>query len=144
MVHFAWTWITQVFPVEIIPGLTMCKESLLKGIPLFYVAILRSFAYVNRLNGSANVGQQRNIWGTEAYPRVNLPMIACGFVEVADLPINNGLLDYRRVQYTLQQHGYRENIFLLCVVLQSKFKLALGCLPSERQFPLHLEREVSL
>ncbi len=36
----------------------MCKESLLGGVPSFYAAILRSFAYVNRLNVSANTDQQ--------------------------------------------------------------------------------------
>ena len=43
--------------MEVIPGLTICKESLLGSVPSFYAVILRSFAYVNRLNVSANTGQ---------------------------------------------------------------------------------------
>ncbi len=124
--------------MEDIPGLTMCKEPLLGGVPSFYAVILRSFAYVNRLNVSANTGQQWNIWGTEAYPGMTASMIAYGFVEIADLLIEIGLLNHRKIQCTLQQCGFKENVFLLCVALQNKFRLSLGCIPSKKQFPVHL------
>ncbi len=136
---FAWMCITNVFPIEVIPGLTFCKESLLQSIPPFYAGILKSFAYVNSLNVSGNLGQQRNIWGTATYNSLHKPMIQCGFIEIADLPIVNGLLDHRNVQCTLQHNGYRDNVFLLCVALQNKFKHVLGCIPLDKQFPLHLE-----
>ena len=109
----------------------------MRKLPNFYAGMLRS--YVNRLNVTATPGQQRNIWGTDTYHSINVAMIKSGFVEVADLPIVNGVIDYCQIQYTLQQQGYRENVFLLCAALQTKFKLVLGCLKSDRAFPLYLQ-----
>ncbi len=77
---------------------------------------------------------QRNIWATSYYPK----MVALGYVEIADLPLKDGVIDYKLIQQTAQHAGYDENLFLLCSVLQCIYSLRLGCLKSSRTFPTDL------
>ncbi len=67
--------------------------------------------------------------------------MALDIVEVADLPVKAGLLDYKMVQMRAQHMGFSENLFLLCSVLQQIFSLQLGCLKSTRTFPNTLNKE---
>ena len=68
-------------------------------------------------------------------------MVEVGYVEVGDLPLLHGAIDYRMVQQKLQSVGFIDNVFLLCVALQSKFHLILGRPPSNRVFPVNLHKE---
>ncbi len=78
--------------------------------------VVQSYSYVNSLNLEAHV--QQNIWATSDYPKINKCMVQMDFVEIADLPVHDGLLDYRAIQMKAQHSGYGENLFLLCSVLQ--------------------------
>ena len=49
---FAWQWVTKHIPETVIPGMVCCSEQILKRMPHFYAAALRSFALVNKLNVS--------------------------------------------------------------------------------------------
>ncbi len=39
---FAWPAVLKVYPEVILPGLTKCKEDILKHLPTFYAEVLRS------------------------------------------------------------------------------------------------------
>ncbi len=84
------------------------------------------------------VGQQRNIWASVDYPGVSKCLISADIIEVADLPINNGVIDYKLVQQRVQWTGLADNVILLCMALQKIFSTRLGYLPSDRVFPTYL------
>ena len=65
-------------------------------------------------------------------------MVALGYVEVVDLPLKDGVIDYKLIQQTAQHAGYDENLFLLCSAIQHIYGLRLGCLKSSRTFPTDL------
>ncbi len=71
---------------------------------------------------------QRNIWATSYYPKINKCMVALGYVEIVDLPLKDGVIDYKLIQQTAQHTGYDKNLFLLCSALQHIYSLRLGCL----------------
>ena len=81
---------------------------------------------------------QRNIWATSYYPKINKCMVAIGYVEIVDLPLKDGVIDYKLIQQTAQHAGYDENLFLLCSAIQCIYSLRLGCLKSSRTFPTDL------
>ncbi len=58
-----------------------------------------------------------NIWLTNDYPRINYAMARNGFVQIGDLPVQGGVIDFRDVQHKLQLAGINENIFLQCAAL---------------------------
>ena len=136
---FAWQWITQYFPDATLPGMVGYSEQLLKRIPNFYTEVLKAFAMVNHLNICPT--HPSNIWASVEYPGVFCPMVEVGYVEVGDLPLLHGTIDYRTVQQKLQSAGFIDNVFLLSIALQSKFHLVLGRLPSDRVFPVNLHKE---
>ncbi len=113
---FAWREVISLIPAVIIPGLHKCTEQLLSGIAPFYANVIQSYGYVNSLHMDSDL--QWNIWATDKYPKINKCMIVLDFVEVADLPITAGLLDYKAVQMKAQHTGFSENLFLLCSALQ--------------------------
>ncbi len=45
-------------------------------------------------------------------------MVALGYIEIADLPLRDGIIDYKLIKQTAQHAGHNENLFLLCSVLQ--------------------------
>ena len=114
--------------MSILAGLTKCWDDLLSSIPKFYADVLRAFAKVNRLNVHGEFGQQRNIWASIKYPGVSKCLIVADIIEVANLPTEDGVIDYRYVQQKVQQTGLVDNAFLLCVALQKIFSSRLGCL----------------
>ncbi len=136
---FAWAEITSLIPVVIMPGLQKCTEQLLSKMSPFYAGVIRSFGYVNSLHLVPDV--QHNIWATTKYPKINRYMVALDFVEIADLLVIAGLLDYKVLQMKVQHMGFSENLFLLCSVLQWIFSLQLGCLKSNRTFSNILDKE---
>ncbi len=98
---FASPAILKVIPEVLFLGMTHCKEHVLHNLPGFYGEVLCSYAEVNRLNISGEVGQQRNIWASILYPGISMSMIQAGFIEIADLPVLNSVLDYKKVQYQI-------------------------------------------
>ncbi len=116
---FAWDEITSLVPVIILPGLQKCTEQLLSKMCPFYAGVIRSFGYVNGLHLAPDV--QHNIWATNKYPKINRCMVVLDIVEIADLPVTAGLLDYKAVQMKAQYMGFSENLFLLYSVLQQIF-----------------------
>ncbi len=68
-------------------------------------------------------------------------MVEVGYIEVGDLPLLHGAINYRTVQQKLQVAGFVDNVFLLCAALQSKFHLILGRPISDRVFPINLYKE---
>ena len=121
-----------------IPGLTRCVEQIINKLPVFYTAVIQSYGYVNGLNDAPDV--QRNIWVTSYYPKINKCMVALGYIEIADLPLKDGIIDYKLIQQTAQHAGHDENLFLLCSALQQIYQLRLGCLKSSRTFPADLSK----
>ena len=136
---FAWDEITSLIPVVILPCLQKCTEQLLSKMCPFYAGVIRSFGYVNGLHLVPDV--QHNIWAMTKYPKINRCMVVLDFVEIADLPVRAGLLDYKAVQMKAQHMGFNENLFLLCSVLQRIFSPQLGYLKSTRTFPNTLNKE---
>ncbi len=65
-------------------------------------------------------------------------MVQLDFVEIADLPVHDGLIDYRAIQMKAQHSGYGENLFLLCSALQQIYSSKLSCLKSSRTFLTYL------
>ncbi len=115
---FAWQTVLVVYLLPILARLAKCKDILLKAIPKFYADVLRAFAEIYRLSVQGETGQQRNIWASTEYPGVSKCMIEADVIEVADLPVKDGVIDYKCVQQKVQQTG-----FLLCVALQKIFGL---------------------
>ena len=68
-----------------------------------------------------------------------MAMVGAGYVEIADLPVLNGVLDHQEIQQCVQLSGSAENVFLVCAALQHIFCLNLGIPWSECKFPEHLE-----
>ncbi len=62
-----------------------------------------------------------------------------GFVQIGDLPVQGGVIDFRAVQYKLQLAGINENIFLQCAALQQIYGPRLGCSKAVITFPVHLD-----
>ncbi len=83
---------TWTFPSVLLAGITCCTENLLAKLELFYVSMICSFAYVNSINLESDI--QWNILATKQYPKINSCMIALDYVEVADLLVVGGVLDY--------------------------------------------------
>ncbi len=129
---FAWPAVLKVIPKVLFLGMTYCKDYVLCKLPGFYGEVLCSYAEVNKLNVSGEAGQQRNIWASDLHPGISMSMIQAGFIEIADLPVLNSMLDYKQVQYWIQQSGSAENVFLLCPALQCIFCDNLGIHPLER------------
>ncbi len=134
---FAWPEVVRIFPSVILPGITYGAENLLAKLELFYVGVICSFSYVNSLNLESDI--QHNIWATKYYPKINGCMVALDYIEVADLPVIDGILDYCYIQMKAQHCGYSENLFLLCSTIQKIFGSQLGSIKSNRTFPVYLE-----
>ena len=135
-----WPDVVKIFPSVILPGITYGAENLLAKLELFYAGVIHSFTYINSLNLESDI--QHNIWVTKQYPKVNWYMVALDYVEVADLPVIDGILDYHCIQMKAQPCGYSENLFLLCSTIQKIFGSQLGGVKSTRTFPLYLEHTV--
>ena len=91
-----------MIPEVLFLGMTHYKEHVLCNLPGFYGEVLCSYAEVHRLNVSGEVGQQRNIWASFLYLGISISMIQVGFIEITGLPVLNGVLDYKQVQYQIQ------------------------------------------
>ncbi len=68
-------------------------------------------------------------------------MVLAGFIEIGDLPLVNGVLDFHRIRDRLCMIGFRHDSFMLCAALQKKFSLRLGCPTMDKSFPSHLESQ---
>ncbi len=44
----------------------------------------------------------RNIWGTEAFPRINQSLITLGYVQIGNFPIRDGVIDYQAISIAAQ------------------------------------------
>ncbi len=77
-----------------------------------------------------------------SYPKISQTLVDIGYIEVGDLPVVNGVLDYRSVQMQVQEAGFATNIFLQCTALQKIFGSRLGEDKSSRTFPLELDCQV--
>ena len=84
--------VVKIFPSVILPGITYGAENLLAKLEPFYAGVICLFSYINSLNLESNI--QHNIWATRHYLRINGCMVALDYVEVADLPVIDGILDY--------------------------------------------------
>ncbi len=82
----------------------------------------------------------KNIWGTEAFAQINWSLITLGYVQIGDLPIRDGVIDYWVISMAAQYKGFTENFFLICASLQTKLKLYLGCESQLLDFPMYLPR----
>ena len=69
-------------------------------------------------------------------------LVDIGYVEVGDLPVVNGVLNYRSIQMWVQQAGFAINVFLQCAAIQKIFGSRLGEDKSSRTFPLGLDHQV--
>ena len=66
-------------------------------------------------------------------------MVSQGFVQIRDLPVRDGVIDFRAIQRMLQLPGVNENIFLQCAALQQIYGSRLECPKSMITFPVHLD-----
>ena len=65
-----------------------------------------------------------------------MPLIKAGIVEVADLPLVNGTIDYCKLQEISKAQGPTQSVFLLASALQNKFKSFFHFLVSDRDLQL--------
>ena len=92
-----WIWPQLIckIPMDIIPGMTFCAEHLVQHLTPFYQGIVHNYTYLNRLD--VWLDRSRNIWATELVPSVNRPLITAGFVQIGDLPFDDGVINYRKI-----------------------------------------------
>ncbi len=132
----AWEQLCLLILEVVIPGLMRCAKQIINKLPALYTVVVWSYGYVNGLNDLPDV--QKNIWATSYYPKINKCMVALRYIKIADLPLKDGIIDYKLIQQTAQHAGHNKNLFLLCSALQHIYQLRLGCLKSSRTFPMDL------
>ena len=131
-----WPKLIADVPECVWPGMTYCTEQIVGSVSPFYCNCAKSFTYLNRLD--VHSLRPRNIWGTEAFPQINQSLITLGYIQIGDLPIRDGIIDYRVISMAAQHMGFTENFFLLHAFLQTKLKPYLGCESHPLDFPMHL------
>ncbi len=131
-----WPKLIAVIPECVWPGMTYCIEQMVSSVSPFYHNCAKSFTYLNRLDVCSL--RPRNIWGTEAFPQINQSLIILGYVQIGDLPVRDGVIDYQAISMAAQHKGFMENFFLIYASLQTKLKPYLGCESHPLDFPTHL------
>ncbi len=135
---FVWPDALKSIPASLWLGLTWVKESWIGHLDPFYQGIFHAFAIVNRLyvDKFPNPLPQQNLWACMLNKRINKPLVKAGIVEVGDLPLINGTIDWCKLQSQLQLNGYNYSVFLTASLLQEQFHFKLGWPVSQKLFPV--------
>ena len=98
--------------------------------------MLHAFAYVNGLfiTQYPDPLPQQNLWAVLKNKRIDYGFISTGLVEVGNLPLLNGSIDWRQIQ-SLMPPSKRGFVFLTVASLQEKFHFPLGWPCLEKKFP---------
>ncbi len=110
-------------------------ESCLAGLDPFYAKILHSYTEVNNLfyewnkrnkNDKSYLDLPINLWCHPESKNINHVLSDSGFCVVADLPLENGKIDFKTVQCKVFEKGYKCNVYLACYALQTAFLKDFG------------------
>lgn len=113
---FFWNKITAKIPEVLFPGMTWISDAWVAHLDNFYQDILHAFADVNELFASTYPDPlpQQNLWAVTKNKKINYAFIQAGFVEVGDLPMKNGSIDWKVVHNTVCANA-QGAVFLICV-----------------------------
>ena len=64
---------------------------------------------------------QQNLWVCTLNKRINKPLVNAGIVEVGDLPLINGTIDWHKLQSQLQLTGYNCSVFFEYLFIAGMF-----------------------
>ncbi len=115
-------------PETVIPGMTFVSHAWIDDWDPFYQDMIRAFANLNVLAHGIPLEKQlpKNLWACQENR----------IIEVANLPLINGMIDYCKLQEISRAQGSRQSIFLLASVLQNKFKSFFHFPVSDRDLQL--------
>ncbi len=116
----AWSQLTQVVPGAVIPGMRTLLDLSKACLDPFYKQVLTSFVLLNdKIIGLSGSEIPRNLWSVHCNLRINKAFVMVGYVQVSDLPLLEGSVDWKLVQANLwSQKG---GTFMVCAALQCIF-----------------------
>ena len=99
----------RTIPYVVIPGMTYVSDAWMSSWNVFYQDIFHSFVYLNNLFRNSpqpeDAVPQQNLWASKYNKSLNIPLINAGYIEVGDLTIANGSIDYKILQDASCQQG---------------------------------------
>ncbi len=141
---FAWQQVLTDIPWVVIPGLIYISDAWMKDWDPFYQDVFWAYVQLNVMACSfpTETILPKNVWACWENKVLNLPLIKAGIIEVADLPLTNGSIDYNKLQELSCEQGSRQSVFLMAVSLQEKFKSWFHIPALDRQLPLEPIKKV--
>ena len=135
---YIWNQILRSIPETVIPGVTFVSDAWIGDWDLFYQEMIRAFAHLNVLTHGISLDKPlpKNLWVCQENKTKNIPLVRAGTVEVADLPLTCGTIDFGYLQELSKAQGSRQSVFLLASALQSKFKSCFHIPASDRDLQL--------
>ncbi len=122
------------------PGMSFVSNAWIQNLDPFYQDAIWSYAHLNciaRVVPLDNLLPQ-NIWACHENKTINHPLVHAGIIEVSDLPLQNGSVDYSVLQSLSIQQGSKQSVFLLSIALQQKFKSYFYLSHSDGTLPLEI------
>ncbi len=94
-----WNKLQHSIPESLLSGLTAVTKQDITQLPLFYCAMIHSYAYVNSIFYQHNpkLQLQWNLFGTSFAPRVKWTWVCTGYLTLSDLPLSQGKLDFAQI-----------------------------------------------
>ena len=129
-----------MIPKAVIPGMTFVSDKWILHLDPFYQDIFRTYTKLAVLAHGLPSEKlyPRNLWASRENKCINKPLVFARYVEVTDLPVINGSIDFAALQMASRDQGSKQSVWLLSISLQEKFKYYLGGAPLDREFLMDL------
>ncbi len=121
---YIWNQVLASIPEAVIPGMTYVSDAWICDWDPFYQDIIRAFVNLNVLACGVPLDKQlpKNLWACQENRVINIPLVKAGIVEVVDLPLVHGTVDFHQLQDLSKAQGSKQSVFLIASALQNKFK----------------------
>ena len=100
------------------------SDAWIQNLDPFYQDPIQSYVHLNCIARAVPLDNllPQNIWACHENKMINYPLVHAGIIEVSDLLLQNGSVDYSVLQNLSIQQGSKQSVFLLSISLQQQFK----------------------